>query len=127
MSGLTDSIDVQVEALIPEVQSRQTSFAASHDGKFYQGMRTPEPIPKDGEQRTLDKTLHPSDQAENWIDFGLTLPTQQKWAIDLVAYDGPDGKGYVLGAWVVEENKTKTRRWNFGPETGRNTAWIIVT
>lgn len=127
MSALTDAIDAEVAALIPQVQSKQTAFANTHNGRFYQGVRTPVPIPADGADGIIDKTVHPSDQVEDWNAFGLTLPVRQKWSIEILSYDGASGKGFVLGAWVTEGIRTKLRRWNFGPETHRNVDWTNTT
>lgn len=47
--------------------------------------------------------------------------------IDCIAYDGPDGKGYVIVRKVTLAGKRYYKMENHGPETYRERDWTEIT
>lgn len=125
--ALRTRLEDVIDALKTKVVSRQNTYFANH-GRYWQGVRTLSlgSVP-DGTETAVDGSLKPSDQAETWADFlGVDLPGTLPVALWIDAYDGPQGKGYVVTAEVTYNSKVWSRSWNVGPETWRSVAWHEV-
>ncbi len=103
--------------------SKQNAYAASHGGKFWQGLITFTAIPNHTASTAADApadrlTAHPTDQTNSWHDLfpawdSETFPAAAK--IDV--YDGPSGKGWFLTVFVRYDGVTYARRKWWGPVT----------
>ena len=106
----------------PIIQSRQDAFFAAR-GRYWQGIRTHAALPVDGVDAAPDPDAHPTDQPETWADVGITLPAACAFSLEIHAYDGPGGHGYVVIATFRYGGNTWSRTWNVGPEPYRAALW----
>ena len=105
----------------------QNAYAASHGGRYFQGILTPSTPPDDGALTNPDLTKKPTDQIERWIDVftgGNALPNNN-WAISVSidVYNSPQGWGWVVNLVYTKGGETWARSFNTGPETFREQAW----
>jgi hypothetical protein len=117
--------------LAPKVASVQATYAASHSGRFWQGIITPTTPPDDGALVNPDLGKKPTDQPEDWDDVFTgpnALPTTN-WpnSLRIDVYNGPSGQGYVVVGVYTKGGETWGRSINIGPETYRDLPWIAVT
>lgn len=127
MSTLTDNIDQLLSSKWSQVVSAQVNHAASA-GRFCQLLPTMEAVPKDGAEVSPDKLARKAGgETKSWEDFAGILPAKLRSKIEVTAYDGPEGKGFVLILMVNEGQTTLQRCLNHGPETWRSTGWVDVT
>lgn len=92
--------------------------------KYFQLLETHSVIPADGVTKAEDvdgKT--PTDQKENYADFGLDLGVKQPCSISISPYEGPNGWGFELRAKVIDQGITYQRVINYGDEDYREQAW----
>lgn len=122
-----DSVDfdAEIQDMTVEIQNLQITFFADK-GRYFQGIATPDTVGRIEENRkTFSKTKKPTDQNEDWADFGLPNKNlRAQWRVDV--YDGPQGIGYVIITRIRYPNgKVFLRRLNVGPEEHKNTDnWI---
>lgn len=119
-------VDDWLAARWPTVQSKQTLYAATHDGRYFQGRWTHLINPTDGVDGSPDNTdVKPTDQAEWWAEF-LVLPLQYPCSIRMDVYQNDSGWGYVLTVRVHISalGRVYERSQNgAGTETWRTVAW----
>jgi hypothetical protein len=126
-------VDDWLEARWPTVQERQTSYAANHGGRYWQGLRCLSTEPLHTTASFADATpdlmaSHPTDQAETWTDFlpeiaGLAIPA----VVVFDVYQNATGWGYVCTVLAKHNGTIYRRSQNVGSETWRTVAWHIYT
>lgn len=116
-------VDQRLDALLSQLQVRQSAYLKKN-GRYWQGLRTHDDLPKDGERKPAQLKRRPSDQPEDWEAFGFSLgAVEASFRVD--TYDGPKGKGYTVTTEVEIEGKAYARVVNFGPEAHREAAWHV--
>ena len=119
-------IETQANAAFSELEASMATFQSNYlqaNGRYWQGIKTPQVPPKDGQKKSLEKNIRPSDQAQDWTAApGLSL--QYPIAMAVHTYLGPQGHGYVLRGEVVIGQDTWFRVKNVGPENYRTHDWI---
>ncbi len=120
-------LDAALADLVTALGAKQAAYVTSR-GRYWQGLRTPTTIPVDGDKGDLDATLKPAYQAESWatLNLGLALPAKLEGAVQVDAYDGPHGKGYVVAALVKIGEQVFRRTHAVGAETRRTQPWREV-
>lgn len=103
-----------------QLAAYQDGYQAKH-GRYWQGLRTPATVPRDGERVEPDLTRRPTDQDEDWQAFGWELPDRLLAPVRVDAYDGPEGQGYVLRLRINLDGMDYARSWGHGPEADANT------
>lgn len=125
LAEIRDAVDAKLATLWPTVQARQATYAANHNGRYFQLLPTHLILPADGLETALANLLaKPSYQAESGADFGgwpATLPM----CLTIHQYDGPQGRGYAGICEVVVSGTTYWRAAQVGPETWRAFGWSV--
>ena len=114
------------------VRDRQIAYAANHDGKYWQGLRThtfeleyTDSVDAGAPADNLADS--PSDVAESWLDRYPELASVNIPAVFIMdVYDGPSGKGFVLTVGAKWNGNKYARSQNYGPETWRTVGWHQV-
>ena len=126
---LSSALQTKFEKIITDVASdiapRQIAYKAVH-GRFWQGILTPSVLPKDGVTRAPDKTLKPSDQDEDWNDFGAVIPTAVECSFAVDIYGSDADEGYIVRGEGVEKTKPYKRCLNVGPDASRELLWTEI-
>ena len=124
---LEGQLNTFIDTIQSNIDSRQTIYIGSK-GKYFQGIAThPDAaLPADGSTVTPTKTVKPTDQAENWTDFGVTFSSKIPCAVSITYYNGPQGKGYVVHYKLLVGSEKWIRSVNVGPETRRTHDWQIT-
>jgi hypothetical protein len=108
------------------LQNRQNLYF-TNKGKYFQGIFT-NAIPTDPNELTPDLTVKPLNQAESWADIGITLPATMPVRLSIDTYDGPNGHGWDLRAWVIVGSNTYSICVNgAGNETWRSLSWKQIS
>jgi len=118
-------IDAKMNGLLPAMEAQQRTFAAQHNNRFWQGLRSHSVAPADGDEKRPDiGTRAPTDQTEPYppVLRNANLPC----AMQVDVYDGPSGIGYTATLTVVIEGQEWQRVANEGPETHRVRPWFAV-
>ena len=96
--------------------------------KFFQLLETHTVTPADNITVAEDidgKT--PTDQSEDYTDFGLVLPAKMPMSISISPYESPIGWGFELRAKVIDDGVEYQRVINYGDEIYRDTGgWIEI-
>jgi hypothetical protein len=126
-------VDAFVSAQLQTISDRQATYAASHGGRFFQGLPThAAPVAhtdtEDGATAAGRLTVRPTDQDEDWLALlpewnGIGMPTRSQ--IDV--YDGPQGKGWTWTVEATHNGQLWRRVHHVGPETARVKPWHQVT
>jgi hypothetical protein len=132
MPQISPKLETDLEAFFADtlavIGKIQSAYAASHGGKFWQGILTPATPPDETtKQRPPDLSKHPTDQSEAWEDVfkgADILPANWPAQLQIDVYDGSLGTGYTITLQASEGGKLQARTWNFGPETHRDSAWF---
>jgi hypothetical protein len=108
----------------------QINYAAGHNGRFWQGIRSHATCPDDGALVNPTLTSRPTDQIERWTDMfagGRALPSTN-WPVCLAVdvYEGPRGNGWSVTVAYTKGGETWARTYHFGPETRRERGWARV-
>lgn len=120
------AIDARLAALWPTLVTRQNTYAASHGGRFWQGLRTNSTPPADGADGTGDRlTDRPYYQSEDWAAMGVSSWVEA-FSLEVTQYVGPLGNGWVATATVTLGGRTFCRSKGQGPES-RDAGWAEVT
>jgi hypothetical protein len=135
-SGLQATCDAKIDDLVTQLSTLQTTYKTTN-GKYWQGLACPMTMPADGATVASTPTVLPSDQARvqinsvwyggDWNHVGVTLDANLPVCLEVHAYNGPQGHGYVVCGKVVEAGATYCREVNVGPETYRQHGWVDVT
>jgi len=128
-SELMAKVDSLIVQFLPTAISWQTTYSATHGGRFFQGLRSHSVIPADGADVAPDQLAsHPTDQADTLASFwnGGRLPSKTPFAVTVNVYDGPDGRGFEVVISFVSGGVTYVRVVNVGPESYREQAWAAV-
>lgn len=121
-SGLTlaevrTKVDSWLAARWSGVVDRQESYAASHGGRYWQGLRT-----------HVIEVEYPDGGDVDVVGDNLTAaPSDQAALFSVHAYDGPQGTGFVACVIVRYNGTMYWRCQNYGPETWRTFSWRILT
>jgi hypothetical protein len=114
--------------------AKQDAFHTLH-GRYFQGIRTHRITPKDGDESEADLTRKPTDQVEDWNDFGIAadLPVDKRIEVALIidVYIGPLGSGWQgrieVAATVGGEERFFARQKGVGPEgSDRTFGWVNI-
>lgn len=127
LNQVRTQVDDWLTARWPNFTAKQDAYFAANS-KYWQGIRwtTLAATPSEGADGSTTLTLKPTDQAENWVDFGLGSLTTAPCSFQVDVYDGPTGKGYVATVEVLYGGTLYSRSRNVGPETYRTVAWHVV-
>ena len=127
MSALTNSIDAEIESKWRTLLTATQSDYLAANGIYAQTRWSHVNAPEDGAEVLPDNLADkPSDQVEGWSDL-VEISSELMTARGRVgAYNGPDGKGFVLTVQVRETEALMQRSINFGPLTDRDQAWSEV-
>ena|SRR3990167_7145925 len=69
----------------------------------------------------------PTDQTEDYTDFGLVLPAKMPMSISVSPYESPIGWGFELRAKVIDDGIEYQRVMNYGDESYRDTGgWVEI-
>lgn len=120
---IRQAVDDRLAALWAAIQNKQDIYAASHGGRYWQGLRTHTITPAD-ESTALPSigAQCPTDQlGQPWPNAILTAPMEMALQIDV--YDGPQGTGYQATVWVTIAGNTWMRTAQVGPENWRVSGW----
>lgn len=120
---IRNAVDTRLTQLWNAIQNKQDAYAAAHNGRYWQGLRTKAIAPADGATELPDVgQACPTDQlGQPWPNAILTTPMEMALQIDV--YDGPAGRGYQAQVWVTIGANTWTRVAQVGPETYRAHGW----
>jgi hypothetical protein len=91
--------DTLLSTKFPQLQARQSVYF-TNKGRYFQGISTNN-TPVDPAEAAPILTRKPADQAESWTDVGITMPATIPVRLWIDVYDGPNGKGWTLGAEVI--------------------------
>jgi hypothetical protein len=111
--------------------ARQNTYAASHNGKFFQGLLTFSSLPAHTTTQSADKladrlTAKPTDQSLSWADAFPEFNTELFAAGAKVdVYDGPIGKGWWIVVYVKHNGIVYHRCKSFGPDKSRDHDWEV--
>lgn len=95
--------------------------------KYAQCILTPASIPEDGIKSAPNKTVKPTDQAENWNDVGVTLPVTMDCSVAVDVYKNSQGWGYVIRGETISGGKKYIKVIHVtGNETWREQDWTEV-
>jgi hypothetical protein len=124
---LEGNLNTFVDTAEASIASRQSVYFGSK-GKYFQGIatHTDAALPADGTTQTPIKTVKPTDQTENWNDFGVTFASKIPCAVSITYYNGPSGKGYVTHYKLKVGLEIWLRSVNTGPEAYRSHDWKKV-
>lgn len=136
--GLETKCDAVLNDLVDQLATIQESYKNAviatdeagrqiSRGKYFQGLRTHNILPADGNKIAPDKTKKPADQGENWADIGIVLPSSMELAVQVDVYEGPRGWGYVVIGIIEIAKKVWRKAINVGPEDYRNSDWQEIT
>lgn len=81
-----------VESVMTEISGLQNAYFASH-GRYFQGIKTTDIVPKEGTLVTPDKTRKPHHQLEDWNDFGANI-NDLPFSLEICSYQSPFGCGW---------------------------------
>ncbi len=118
-----------------QVQPRQDAYFVAH-GRYWQGLVTTLQInlpnnPSDGNNIILEMVPnllgHPTDQSETWADNLIVLEATIPMAVEMWAYGGPLGQGYVGIVYGKWNGNVYKRSQNFGPESWRTEGWALIS
>lgn len=123
LAEIRDAVDARLATLWTTIQSREDTYAAAHNGRYWQGLKT--------------HSVNPADGATALPNIGLVCPTDQlgqpwplairntaiEMAIVIDVYDGPFGVGYQATVYVTVLGNTYFRTAQVGPETWRQAGW----
>lgn len=126
------------DVALPRIQSRQTTYAANHDGRFWQGLWTHGDGSTPSYAQDTDTTTVPADRLDDAPALGVG-ETPRSWRqqdsgasglswpcrIRIDVYDGPSGTGYVVTASIIYQGNIYAISRGFGPED-RDTPWHQV-
>lgn len=117
------AVDNRLANLWSAIQNKEDQYAANHNGRYWQGLRTMSFTPADGTTALPDIGQNcPTDQqGQPWPNAILTTPMEMALRIDV--YDGPQGDGYQATVYVSIAGGTWYRTQQVGPETYRNQGW----
>lgn len=117
--------DAKLVTLQAAITSRQTTYAAAHNGRYWQGLITHIIHPSDGSEiLPTVGTATPTDQPTVWPASLLSTAIPMSLQIDV--YDGSSGLGYTVTLRVQVLGKLYQRVANVGPETYRAQPWSEV-
>jgi len=68
----------------------------------------------------------PTDQTEDYTDFGLVLPAKMPMSISVSPYESPNGWGFELRAKVIDDGEEYQRVMNYGDEIHREKEWEVI-
>lgn len=124
-ADIKNAVDARLAQLWGVIQSRQDAYFQAN-GRFWQGLRTHTVTPNDGNTATPTVgTRTPSDLTDPWPPAIRNTPIEMALQVD--AYDGPLGKGYVGTVQVTIGGRTWQRSAQVGPEVWRQRGWEEIT
>jgi hypothetical protein len=98
--GLEDQANQIMDDLVADIELLQVDYLANNS-RYWQGLRTHEDIPENGNSHAPDKGRKPTDQDEDWNDLGVPLPAATPISLAVHTHDGPDGFGYTVEGRVI--------------------------
>lgn len=115
-------VDQAVLDLWPKVENWQNSFLGGN-GRYWQGRRTHSVLPAEGNKTPPDVGTSAPPDCPPWP---LTFRNEvYPMALEVHAYRGPQGIGYVVHIGVTAEGETWYRSVQVGPETWRAHDWLL--
>lgn len=120
---ITDAVDSKLATLWTAIQNRQDTFFATNN-RFWEGRRSHSVIPADGTETLPDIGTSANTGSTAWPT--AIRNTALPMALEVTAYDGPNGKGYVATVTVTVAGQTWQRSAQVGGETWRAEGWHQV-
>lgn len=124
LQTVKDAVDAKLATLWTAIQNRQDTFFATN-GRYWEGRRTHSITPADGTETLPDIGTSSNTGSTAWpvAIRNTALPM----SIQVDAYDGPAGKGYVATIVAAIAGKTWQRSAQVGPETWRQQGWAEMS
>lgn len=124
-----NALDGQVTAAMSIFDARQNQYL-NNNGRHFQGLNTHTVIPTIGTPDTPidpDPSVHPSDQSDNWTNFGGLPSSADLYTTQIDVYQVPSGsRGYMVTFTTnVSGSGVRRKTFNRGPESHRDSssAW----
>lgn len=108
--GIETQANARFTEFLAAIGTRQTDYLAAH-GRYYQGILTG--LPENGNAAVPDRTKKPTDQAEDWVAFGITLPNGNGASVIGYGFDAYTA-GYVAFGEIKIAGQTWRRQTDFG-------------
>lgn len=110
-------VDARLTDLWTNVIRPRQAIYFGNRGRFWQGIITtrltllPDNRTADAETAEVapDTAARPTDQAESWVDAGVNVGATLPMALQIDAYDGPNGRGFVATAYVKHNGNVYAR------------------
>lgn len=133
LTQVRDAVDARLATLwTNQIVPKQDAYF-TNNGKYWQGILTTnlDVIPNNLATGAVlevapDLTRKPTDQATSWAAAAINLEPTIPMALEIHAYNGPLGHGYVGIVWAKRTGTVYRRCQNNGPETWRTRAWEVV-
>lgn len=123
LQEIRDAVDTRLATLWGTIQSREDAYAAAHNGRYWQGLRSHTVTPADGATALPDiGTACPTDQPGQPWPLSIRQ-TAIECAIQIDVYSGPFGDGYSATVYVTVAGALWTRTAQVGPESWRQRGW----
>jgi hypothetical protein len=99
--GIETQCNAALDALYDQLVISQPTYLVSN-GKMFQGLRTHNTIPPDGQSTAPTKTVKPSDQTHNYNDVGITFPATIPVSLEVHIHESESGWSFsVVGTKVI--------------------------
>jgi hypothetical protein len=103
---ILDAVDAEIAGVLAALETQQSTYAATHNGRCQQLLRTHSTTPSDGTPAAPTNTT-------NWP----TLPALMVGCLWVDEYQAPDGDGWALQAEVYINGHQWGWGLNFGPSS----------
>lgn len=121
-ADLQSAADAVLTDLVNQLEIVQSDYITTN-GRYWQGLVTHTSLPQDGQETVPNPNVHPTDQADTWNNVGIVLTSPAPIAVEVLAYDGPQGPGYVIIGSLVYDGERWIRSIGVGPEL-RSHSWL---
>ena len=108
LEDVKQEAETYLASLQTEILPLQSTYIGAN-GKYWQGLETPRPVPADGVDGTPDPDVA-RDGLPSWDDFGVTLPSAAPFAVSVSeesypgtyrAYDLQASFDWGTGTWTA--------------------------
>ena len=92
----------------------QAAYRQQHD-QYWQGVSPFSRTPRDGKVLMPDRGRVAGGHSRSWRDFGVGADQASPIDFEVHTYDGPGGKGYLLGVTFIYGDVRWSKWVNYGP------------
>ena len=131
LAVLQSSIDSVWASAAVALNAHQSNFLANR-GNYWGVVRTHSVIPSHTLSK-LNSTVPDSLNIGSGGDYNNWIAIHPEWTatplpcnVIVLAYNGPDGRGYEVVLQFIWEGNLYERHINIGPETYRNAPWALI-